>query len=345
VRRFTIPARTHGALVTVLALVLLAGCSGGDDDTTGDSLQIVENPQAAQPADSPDTDTSPDGERIDVDGDISALLADSDSGTLAAATTDPDEVVLYDLTDVTTDPSSRTEAPGEVTDFTFTADTLLASVPDADTVLRIPLQDPDAASTVDVTGEPAATAQLGSRTLFGLHGRDAVLVHDDDAANQTITGDLYSVDDVVVADGTAFVLDRLRTALFRVDVSEGEFGEGLRAGQGATNATVDAHGRVLVTDTRGGSLLVFGTDPLLLRQRYPVPGGVYGIAYDTERDVAWVTATERNEVVGFDMTGGQPEEEYRYSTVRQPNSVAADSRTGRVIVGSAAEEGMQVITP
>ena len=37
-------------------------------------------------------------------------------------------------------------------------------------------------------------------------------------------------------------------------------------------------GRVLVADTRGGELLVYGVDPLILRQRYPVRDAPYGLA-------------------------------------------------------------------
>ena len=58
-----------------------------------------------------------------------------------------------------------------------------------------------------------------------------------------------------------------------------------------------------MTDTRGGALLAFSLDPLLLRQNYPVPGAPYAIAYDRERDLAWVTLTETNEVVGYDVAG------------------------------------------
>lgn len=345
-RRFTAPAvRAYCAVATVAALLLVAGCSGDDDDTSGDSLQVVANPKAAKAAHSPETGGDADGRTIDVSGDISAVHADTDSNTLAAATTDPAEVALYRLDDLTGDPVATVDIPGKATDFTFSDDTLLASVPSADSVVRIPLRHPSDSSRTHVRGAPTATARHGSRTLTGLRDSKSVLVHQDGGGSKSVNGGLYSVDDVVVAGGTAFVLDRLRTTLFRVNVGKGEFQEGLRAGQGATNAATDSHGRVLVTDTRGGSLLAFGTDPLLMRQRYPVSGGIYGISYDTKRDLAWVTLTKKNELVGFDMTGGAPKEEYRYSTVRQPNSVATDERNGRVIVGSAAGEGMQVITP
>ena len=86
-------------------------------------------------------------------------------------------------------------------------------------------------------------------------------------------------------------------------------------------------------------------DPLLLRQRYPVPGSPYGLAYDAQRDLAWITLTARNEVVGLDVAGGEPVERYRFPTVQQPDSVAVDPPSGRVFVGSASGAGMQVIDP
>ena len=113
---------------------------------------------------------------------------------------------------------------------------------------------------------------------------------------------------------------------------------------GATNAVGDRYGRVLVTDTRDGELLAFSAAPLIMRQRFPVPGGLYAIAYDRARDLAWVTLTERNEVVGFDVAGGEPVERYRLATVRQPNAVAVDPNSGALIVGSGTGDGIQVVT-
>jgi DNA-binding beta-propeller fold protein YncE len=102
---------------------------------------------------------------------------------------------------------------------------------------------------------------------------------------------------------------------------------------------------VLVTDTRGGELLAFSAGPLLMRQRYPVPGVPYALAYDSRRDLVWVTLTERNEVVGYYVAGGEPVERYRFPTVRQPNAVAVDPESGRVFVASADGGGVQVVQP
>jgi hypothetical protein len=130
-----------------------------------------------------------------------------------------------------------------------------------------------------------------------------------------------------------------------IEPAAADKGLALRAGEGATTVVGDRFGRALVIDTRGGELLVFGLDPLILRQRYPVPGVPFAVAYDGQRDLAWVTLTARNEVVGYDVAGGEPVERYRFPSLHQPNSVAVDSNTGRVVVGSYTGAGVQLIDP
>ena len=67
--------------------------------------------------------------------------------------------------------------------------------------------------------------------------------------------------------------------------------QALRAGQGATTLAADPLGVVLVADTRGGQLLVYGVDPLILRQAYPVRQAPYGLA--GSRELAWVSQPRR----------------------------------------------------
>ena len=77
---------------------------------------------------------------------------------------------------------------------------------------------------------------------------------------------------------TAVVLDRGQTSVTTIDAERHDAEQALRAGEGATTMAADPAGRVLVADTRGDELLVFGTDPLILRQRYPVRDAPYGLA-------------------------------------------------------------------
>ncbi|MET9226102.1 hypothetical protein [Lentzea sp. NPDC003310] len=149
-------------------------------------------------------------------------------------------------------------------------------------------------------------------------------------------------------NGRNVELDRLRSAVFEMttdDKGAETRGPGLRAGDGATNGVPDRFGRLLVVDTRGGEFIAFSINPLIMRQRYPMPGTPYGIAYDAKRDLAWITLTDRNEVVGLDVAAGEPSEKHRFPTVRQPNTVSVDQESGRVTVTSGDNGGVQVISP
>ena len=149
------------------------------------------------------------------------------------------------------------------------------------------------------------------------------------------------VDALVAHGNTAVVLDRGQTSVTTVDASGAKAEHSLRAGEGATTLAVDPSGRVLVADTRGDALLVFGTDPLMLRQRYPVRGAPYGIAGSSR--LAWVSQTATNTVIGYDLATGIPVEKVRYPTVQQPNSLAYDEASGTLYVVSGNGAGVQAI--
>jgi hypothetical protein len=148
------------------------------------------------------------------------------------------------------------------------------------------------------------------------------------------------VDWLVTQGNTTVVLDRGQTSVTTIG-ADGHVRQALRAGQGATTMAADALGRVLVADTRGGQLLVYGVDPLILRQAYPVPQAPYGLA--GSRELAWVSATASNMVIGYDLSTGIPVEKVRYPTVQQPNSLAFDEASGTLYVVSGSGAGVQVI--
>ncbi len=149
------------------------------------------------------------------------------------------------------------------------------------------------------------------------------------------------VDALVTQGNTTVVLDRGQTSVTTVDASGADAEHALRAGEGATTLAADAAGRVLVADTRGDELLVFGADPLILRQRYPVRDAPYGLAGSSR--LAWVSQTATNTVVGYDLATGIPVEKVRYRTVQQPNSLAFDDSSGTLYVVSGSGAGVQAI--
>jgi outer membrane protein assembly factor BamB len=148
------------------------------------------------------------------------------------------------------------------------------------------------------------------------------------------------VDSIVTQGDTAVVLDRGQTSVTTLD-PDGSPQYALRAGQGATTLAADPRGLALVADTRGGQLLVYGVNPLILRQSYPVPEAPYGLA--GSGGLVWVSQTAANTVIGYDLATGMPVEKVRYPTVRQPNELAFDDTSGTLYVVSGIGAGVQVI--
>ncbi|MEQ0559601.1 hypothetical protein ABJI51_11005 [Amycolatopsis sp. NEAU-NG30] len=326
--------------IPLAGALVLSGCSSARTNT--DELQVVANPQAARPAVSPAVSVKPAGQVLP-GGAVSAVAVDEKTSTLVVAVSQPPSLRLYDLNALASAPVNMPlYAPAEK--LTATPGRVEIAEPGAGVVQELSLPERKLTET-KTGGKPASSVAVGADRLVAMGEAKDIRVLPASGPARTIAGQLYSADDVVDTGSGVVVLDRLRTAVFSVDVAGGKIDEGLRAGDGAANAVADSYGRVLVTDARAGALLAFSAGPLILRQRYPVPGGPYGIAYDAARSLAWVTLTERNEVVGFDVRGGEPVEKFRFPTVRQPDSVGVDEKSGRVIVGSAAGEGTQVIQP
>jgi hypothetical protein len=327
--------RRRVAVLLVVCAAVGAGCSSGQPS---DELMVTDKPIAAVAAVSPETTVPPAGTVTAQDA-VTAMAFEPRSGTLAVATSKA--LRLFHLGD-TLEGSRDVDLPGPVESLDVDGTTILATGENQFTRITVPNGTTNGATTF--RGTPVSATTFDGRTLVAVRDERAVAVVKGDTIQRMITGDMMSADQVLATDKGAVVLDRLRNAVFQLDVPGGSIDQGLRAGQGATNAVTDRFGRVLVTDTRGGALLAFSLDPLLLRQNYPVPGVPYGIAYDPKRDLVWVTLTETNEVVGYEVAAEQPKEKYRFPTVSQPNTVVVDPNTGRVIVASGTGKGIQVIS-
>ena len=201
------------------------------------------------------------------------------------------------------------------------------------------------ATKVDIEGQPGTDFTAIARRADG-----KLVLGSADGAVYTLKSDtsvgaslkMFARVDALVAQGnTVVVLDRGQTSVTTISESGNDADHALRAGEGATTMAADSAGRVLVADTRGDELLVFGTDPLILRQRSPVRDAPYGLAGSSK--LAWVSQTAINTVVGYDLATGIPVEKVRYRTVQQPNSLAFDEASGTLYVVSGSGAGVQVI--
>lgn len=103
-------------------------------------------------------------------------------------------------------------------------------------------------------------------------------------------------------------------------------------------------------DTDGGAVVIERVDPQLSQvASIDAPGKPYGLAYDAMRQRMYVTLTASNRMRVVDVSdASRPRILGDVPTVRQPNSVAVDPRSGTVMVTGSApggDSGLQIIPP
>ncbi|MDT5253592.1 MAG: hypothetical protein QOH07_2546 [Mycobacterium sp.] len=322
----------------VFVLVLVVGCSAKTLDETPAAIA------PAQPAQSPPLSQAPAGVVRPLDSRPQSALFDGRTAQLAIVTAGSTPAAPAGLTVLGFQQTSQRviDLPGPATGLTgdhggtaylstrggyFVVD--LA----AGRAVRVSVRDAENVDFTAITRRSDGAVVLGSAdgTLYTL---SPGATH----ANRTRVN--AHVDSLAAQGNTVAVLDREQTSVTTIG-ADGKFGQSLRAGQGATTMVADPAGRLLVTDTRGGQLLAFGVDPLLLRQAYPVAQSPYGVV--GSRGLAWVSETSANIVIGYDLSTGIPLEKVRYPTVQQPNTLAFDDTAGTLYVVSGAGGGVQVI--
>jgi DNA-binding beta-propeller fold protein YncE len=326
------------------AALLVAGLVTAGCGTVGSSAN-EQTFSPAEPAVAPLGGPAPAGTVTPLAAPATKVLVEPRTRTVAVTLLNPPRLLLRTLDG--TEPPRQFPLPGPAADLVLVpkSDDLLVPVTTPGCLIRVPING-GAVDRADLDGPAQGAVAMDDVTVVALGDRLAVL--DGNRPRTPIRGfsDAARLVPASTATGTTiWVLDRSRSAVSVVDVSSGEISPELRAGNGAGDAVADRFGRILVTDTRDGELLAFGDNPPILRQRFPLPGAPYGVAYDSRRDLAWVTLTGRDEVVGLSVAGGEPVVVHRFPTVHQPDAVAVDPTSGRVLVASASGMGLQMIDP
>lgn len=220
-------------------------------------------------------------------------------------------------------------------------------VPEAtrDRLLELPLPGSAAASRTVSTGSlPHDAAAVRGRVFVADEFGHAVSVIAGDTTVRRIGG-FVQPGGVARVDGDAAVVDVGADTVTLIDGRTlGPTGR-FRAGSGLTHDAAGRGGRLYVVDTRGNALFTLRTRPRLhISSRLALPGTPYGIAADPAHNRLWVTETATNRLVELDIAQARPRPLAVFSTVRQPNSVAVDSRTGTVYVTGGAGGVVQVLS-
>nr|WP_169714674.1 hypothetical protein [Mycobacterium celatum] len=317
----------------LVLLIVAAGCS-----KTLDTAPPTVQP--AQPAESPQVSRAPAGMVRPLDSHPQTAIFDNRTAALVLLTPGSPATVTVLGTGET--PPRVIALPGQ------------ASALTGDGAGRAYLTTRGGYFVVDLSAGHVSRADIGDArdidfTAIARRADDKLVLGTADGTVYTLSSEttvenrskiVGRVDSLVAQGNTVVVLDRGQTSVTTID-ADGTVGQSLRAGQGATTLAADPLGRVLVADTRGGQLLVYGVDPLILRQAYPVKQSPYGLAGSL--GLAWVSQTAANLVIGYDLSTGIPVEKVRYPTVRQPNTLAFDDASGTLYVVSGSGAGVQVI--
>jgi hypothetical protein len=334
-------------------LALIAGCSTNPLDTfSSGNPPTIEPAQAAQ---SPPVSTNPAGAVRPMGGHAQAAIFDNSTHQLAvlapgADSAAPSSITMFGAAQVA---PRVIVLPGPAT--ALTGDGHGAAYLAARGGYFV--VDLTAGHTAQVNVAGAQQAEFtaiarradGKLVLGSADGAVYILASQSPGSGGSATVDsrkkiFARVDSLVTQENTTAVLDRGQTSVTTIG-ADGRAEQALRAGEGATTLTADPLGRVLVADTRGGELLVYGCcsprTPLILRQAYPVRQAPYGLA--GSRELAWVSQTASNMVIGYDLSTGIPVEKVRYPTVQQPNSLAFDEASDTLYVVSGSGAGVQVI--
>ncbi|MGB3886894.1 MAG: hypothetical protein WA934_12475 [Gordonia sp. (in: high G+C Gram-positive bacteria)] len=203
----------------------------------------------------------------------------------------------------------------------------------------------------NLAGASAVAVDTKNRVLVGTD-RGHVLVLDEAGKQLKDIGGFVRVDNITVAPASAgelagqvVVLDRAQSAVAPVDIDTGELKAALRAGDGATESTVDDYGRVLVSGTRNNQVLAFYGQPIMMRLRAPVAESPYALAFDNQRKLLWVSTTANNEVTAYDLSTGEAIEKHRFASVPQVTSIDVDPASGNLLLVSGRDGALQVVTP
>jgi DNA-binding beta-propeller fold protein YncE len=301
-------------------------------------------PPAAEPQQAPPPAANLPGQIIPVGSAAEGVAVDAATRTAAVATRNPNELVLVNVDNGQI--TNRVPLPGFARHLKL-ADAggpVLVPVESANALVRVELPGGRALPQVITGTTPHDAAEASNGTVYVanehggtvsvLRGLDVVMVFADSVqpAGLASTGASMGLIDVRKNDLTVYDTQNLTIV------------GSTPAGEGPTHLVADKHGRLIAADTRGNAVRVF--EPLPKPHQVgevAQPGGPYGLAYDSTRDLLWVASSGTNEVVGYDMSEPTPREVRRIPTVQNPYTIGVDSTTGRLFIAGVTAGVLQVV--
>jgi DNA-binding beta-propeller fold protein YncE len=322
----------------VAIAVTAAGLAGCGSETAH------ELPPAAEPPQSPPPAARPAGHLTPIGGQPEGVVADPLSGRVAVALRDPARLALIDARSGRV--LRRVPLPGAARHLALAAPggPVLVPAEGADRLVAVDPLSGRVFRSARVGANPHDAAAVEGRWFVGDERGGAVSVVGRGRRVRSF-GVAAQPGGVVPLAGHVAVVSVRERELELYDARTLRRIDRAPAGVGPTHGVCLKHGFCLVLDTRGGAVLVFALRPHLeLVRRLYLPGGPYGVALDSARRRVWVTLPALNQVVEL-PAHRRPHVLRRFPTVRQPDTVAVDRRTGRVFVTGRASGELEWIDP
>ncbi len=333
------------ALVVAALFAVTAACgSGGGGSEDPAARTDVPEPAVAAPAaaDLP-------GRIVALAGQPEGLVWDSVTGTIAAAVRNPDGVALVDA--ATGIERARIPLGGAARHLQLAGEggPLLVPSEEDDRLYRLELPTGAVTAEVPVGRQPHdAAPAAGGRVFVGDELADTVHVVAPDGTSTVVAAPVQPGGVASAPDGSVVVVIGVRGRRIEAYSPDGRSLGATSCGVGPTHVRAGADGVFYVADTQGGEVLVFraGSDGIRQVGRVSTGGGApYGLAVDTARSRLYVTLTATNELRSYRIDGEALEADRSWSTVRQPNDVAVEATTGRIVVAGTADGLLQFIEP
>jgi DNA-binding beta-propeller fold protein YncE len=319
-------------LIAVAAVAMGAGCGGSSEEL----------PPPPEPARSPPLKGRPAGRVLRVGHKPEGLALDPATGILAVGLRDPDALALVDSRRGRVLRRIRLPAAPRHLQLARPGGPVLVPAERANALVEVSL--PSGGTRITRVGrQPHDAAAASGRIFVGDERGNTVSVVQGGRAVRTLEAPAAPGGVAATTDGRYVGVVAVRERVLRVlDVPTLRRVGQASVGVGPTHVVAGLR-RFFVVDTRGEALLevrLRGGLPVVHRRTH-LAGSPYGVALDPRRGRFWVTLTGRNRVA--ELTDRRVVR--TFPTVREPNTVAVDARTGRVFVTGRHEGTLQSFDP
>jgi YD repeat-containing protein len=285
-------------------------------------------------------------------GDAPEGIVVGSSGTGAIAVRNPDGIALFDASTGAVRQTVATAGPARHLELAGPGGPVLVPLESSDELSEVQLNDGRVLSTATGVGRQPHDAVLtssGTVVVTSEMGGGVVFVREGRVVGSLTAGPVQP-GGVAAVGRYAAVADVQGNGVWVYDGDTRQQVAQAPVGVKLTHAVGISGDLAAFADTDGGAVLIDRVDPQITQvTKVDAPGNPYGLAYDAQRRRLFVTLTASNLLRVVDLADpAKPRTLGDVPTVRQPNSVAVEPRSGAVLVtgsGPAGKGSLQIVTP